>query len=344
MLTIFSLDHAHSSVAEREPFALPPEAEARLGRIARRATGCQVAFLVTCNRVELIVWSEQAEPRSVVAGVLAIGRRHAPGLADRFLALATCHRGDAAVRHLLRVAAGLASRIEGDVQALGQVRAAYAQAAESGGVGAELHRIFQTALRAGKRVHHDTEFGRRRASVGTAAAEVVAAQLPELNGAEVLLLGAGKAAEAAARALVALGARLTIGNRDGERAESFAREVGATVAPFEARHDLVARADAAILATGAREPILTSAALHESRVAAGRVAHPLLLLDLGFPRNADDGVAMLDGVTLLGLQDLAGYAATNVLVREAADEIVEVEARAFRTWLGARARHFAGAA
>lgn len=344
MLTIFSLDHTRSSVAEREPFALPPEAEARLGRIARRAAGCQVAFLATCNRVELIVWSEQEEPQSVIAGVLAIGRQHAPGLAERFLALATCHRGDAAMHHLLRVAAGLASRIEGDVQVLGQVRAAYAEAAESGSVGAELHRIFQTALRAGKRVHHETEVGRRRASVGTAAAEVVAAHLPQVSGADVVLLGAGKAAEATARALVALGARLTIVSRDRERAEGFAREVGGTVAPFEARHALVDRADAAILATGAREPILTGAALHASRGAAARTTHPLLLIDLGFPRNADDGVAALDGVTLLGLQDLAGYAATSTLVREAAEGIVEAESRTLRAWLDARCRIFAGAA
>lgn len=353
MLTVLSLDHARSTVAQREPFALPTAERARLSRLVRRACGCQVAFLVTCNRVELILWGNHAEARSLIGGLLAVGRRLAPEIAERFVAAATHYHGDDAARHLLRVAAGLASQVEGDVQVLGQVRSAYAEAAESGSVGPELHRIFQTALRAGKRVHHETEFGRRKASLGTAAAEKLAQRLglaapaSDDRRADVVLLGAGKAAEAAGRALLTLGVRLTIVNRDRERAEGFAREVGAVVAPFEDRHAAVAGADAAILATGAQEPILVAEALQEARVSAGPRPRPLLLIDLGFPRNVDPASAALDGVTLMGVQDLAGNGAAEcagVSERRAAEAIVEQEAQVIRSWLASRTTQFVGAA
>lgn len=353
MLTILSLDHSRSSIAEREPFALTASEQARLGRIASRACGCQVACLVTCNRVELIAWSDQAETRGVISGILAIGQRLAPGIAGRFIAAATHYHGDAAVRHLLRVTAGLESQVEGDVQVLGQVRGAYAAAAESGTVGPELHRIFQTALRAGKRVHHETEFGRRKASVGTAAAEIVARHLGQAawpgNAArpEVVLLGAGKAAEGAARALEALGVRLTIVNRDPERADLMAREVGGLVARFDERHATVAAADAAILVTGAREPIIIAERLRAARVGAGRGARPLLLIDLAFPRNVEAGAEELEGVTLLGLQDLAGNGeaeASGDAARRTAELIVEAETGVIRSWLSSRRPRLRGAA
>ena len=353
MLTILSLDHTRSTIAEREAFALTAEQQARLARITRQVCGCQAAFLVTCNRVELIVWSGHAETRAVIGGILAIGQRLVPGIAARFIAAATPYHGSDAVRHLLRVAAGLESQVEGDVQVVGQVRTAYAGAAESGSVGPELHRLFQTALRAGKRVHHETEFGRRKASLGTAAAAVVARTLGLAAAAagesipEVVLLGAGKAAEAAARALTAHRARLTIVNRDRERAESIARAFGGRTAPFDDRHAAVGSASAAILATGAAGSVLTAGMLQTARAAAGCGKRPLLLIDLGFPRNIEPAAGDLPGVTLLGLQDLAepGAAdAASTSARQAAEQIIEHEAQAILAWLQARSVRLLGVA
>ena len=354
MLTIFSLDHLRSTVSEREAFALSAMERRRLSRLVRRACGCQVALLVTCNRVELITWADREDQGGAVADILALGRRLAPGLADPFMALATRYVGDAAALHLLRVAAGLESQIEGDVQVLGQVRGAYAGATESGSAGAELHRCFQTALRAGKRVHHETAYGVRKASLGTIAAAEVARHLGLSSPAvgtvrehEVVLLGAGKAAEGAARALVGLGVRVTIVNRDRERGTALARAGGATFAGFEDRHPAVARADAAILATGAAEPILAATALQAARAAESRSDRPLLLIDLGVPRNVDPAVAALPGVTLAGLQDLVGQDDSHGAARDsrqAAEQIIEAEMRTLRAWLQARTARLAGVA
>jgi glutamyl-tRNA reductase len=354
MLTVLSLDHRRSTVHEREPFALTTAEQARLSRMVGRVCGGQVAFLITCNRAELITWIDRGAAPGVADGVLAIGRRLAPGLAERFLAQASRYDGEAAARHLLWVAAGLESQIEGDVQVLGQVRRAYAGAAESGSVGAELHRLFQTALRAGKRVHHETVFGKRRASLGTAAAAEVARRLglasrrlPEMTGREVVLLGAGKAAEGAALALATLGARVVIVNRDPERAWALARVAGAGVASFDERHGAVAHADAAIVATGAAEPLLHAATLQACRAGAKHADRPLLLIDLAVPRNVEPAVGGLPGVSLVGLEDLCsehGVDLTTRASRRAAEQIIEAELQLLRGWLQTRAFRLAGVA
>lgn len=324
MLTILSLDARRSSAATREIFART---------LGRPVPGAPIP-LVTCNRVELIGWGD---------GSHLIGSPPLPSpLARRFLAEATTYCGEAAAAHLLRVAAGLESQIEGDVQVLGQVRTAYAAAAQAGALDAGLHRLFQTALRAGKRVHTETVLGRRDASVGAAAAEVVVSRLTQRgdDGLRlplwVAVVGAGTAAERAARALTAGGCIVTILNRDRDRAEQLARRVGADVAPFEARHRIGAAADAALCITGATTPILLDSPLRTERERAGRAAAPLLVVDLAMPRNVAAAVGRIPGVTLLGLQQIPGAPLAGPAVRDA-ERILDDELRGLCAWLRSRA-------
>ena len=345
MLMLLSLDHRRSTVAEREPFAIPPADRARLGGLVRRACGGQVAFLVTCNRVEVIAWVTAPSPILALNRFEALAHRVAPALATQFLASATIHSGEVAALHLLRVAAGLESQVLGDMQVLGQVRAAYSLAAESGSVGAELHRLFQTSLRAGKRVHAETAFGAQRSSIGGAAASFLSRKL-RATLPRVAVLGAGPTAASAARALVASGMHVTIVNRTPETAATLAQKIGADLAPFHARHTIIAEADAAVVATGAQDPTVTVEALEAARLQTGHTA-PLLILDLSVPRNVEPNVARLDGVERVGLEDVTGVAApsgasTGSLA--AAEDILAEELGALLCWLRSREAQGAAAA
>jgi glutamyl-tRNA reductase len=345
MLILLSLDHRRSSVAEREPFAVAPEERVRLGRLIRRACGGQVAFLITCNRVEVIAWVDSSVAGTALSRIEAIAQRIAPELAGRFLARTAVHTGEVAAHHLLRVAAGLESQVQGEVQVLGQVRAAYGLAAASGSVGAELHRLFQTALRSGKRVHAETELGRHGRSAGSRAAAAVVQRLagsategPSADR-RVVVLGAGDTGARAARMLISRGVRVTIVNRTAERAAELAHRLGAGTAPFETRHEVIAGAAAAIVATGAPEPTVTAAELNAARRAAGDLCGPLYILDLAVPRNVELGVGQLAHIRLGSLEELNREPApsrSGAATLEAAERIVRQELCSFISWLGAR--------
>jgi glutamyl-tRNA reductase len=328
MLSVLSLDARRSSVAEREPFVRALAGQVRSAAIP----------LVTCNRVELVGSSETA---SLIESPLAT--LLPPVLGPRFLARAEQYHGEAAAVHLLRVAAGLESQVEGDVQVLGQVRSAYAAALKTGPVAAELHRLFQTALRAGKRVHAETAFGKREASVGSGAAMEIVSRLkrrdPEghCGFAWIIVLGAGRAAERAARTLIASGCTVTILNRNRDRAEALAQAVGADAGPFEERHRIIAAADGALLVTSASAPILVAEVLQAARNAAGRRDAPLAVVDLAVPRNAEPSIALLPGVSLIGLQQIPGNTLEDPEARAAAERIISEELGELRAWIDSRA-------
>lgn len=333
MLIGLSMDHRQFSVQEREPFMLAESERQRLARLVRRSCAGQVVFLQTCNRIELYAWVDSSPAGSARARLWRTAARIDPGRAGRFFAAATFRADEGAARHLLRVAAGLESQIDGDVQVLGQVRSAYALATRSGSAGPELHRLFQTALRAGKRVHAETDLGRRQASVGAQAARC----LRGLEGQPVVLLGAGKTAEYAARALLRQRMTVTIVNRTEARSTSLAEGLGVASGHFDDRYDLIAAARAVIVVTAASGPTVTRAELEVARSRDGLRCSPLTIIDLSMPRNVQPAVTDLAGVQLLGLEAVdSGNEGGTRLYRVAAEAIVEEELAGFLDWCSRR--------
>ena len=335
MLIGLSLDHRRASLEEREPFLLPEEEHARLGRVARLACGAQVAFLSTCNRVELVSWIPSNSLAEAVAGLKAVAHRLSPRLATVYLSRARLMPGEQAARHLFRVSAGLESQVAGDIQVLGQVRAAYQRAARAGSVGAELHRLFQSALHAGRRVHAETALGSARTSIGGSAVRLAEGILGNLSGRAVVILGCGRVGRLAARSLMDRGARLTLINRTESLAVSLAHKLGVEWRPFSERHRAIATARLAIVATGAGAPTVTAGALAESRAALGADLPPVLLLDLASPRNVEPAVGTFPLLALLDLHQIAGAgspAADHGSAFLCAESILEEELARLATW------------
>ncbi len=343
MLIVLGVDFRQAPLASRGRLQLSPDRVALAYRALRRWR-IGAVLLGTCNRTEIVAWIPVAYPddarRLVERGVARLAPHRA--WADEFLTRARSRTGKRAAEHLLRVAAGLESRIVGDAQIASQVRAAYQRAAREGFLGPELHRLFQTALRVGRRVHGETGLTRARRSAGSLAADLVARRLGGLAGRRIVVLGVGKTARAAGFRLRALGASdLEIVNRTPERAAALALELGASCRSFEHRYEALARADAAVVATGSPVPIVLAGPLARARAAAGQADHPLLVVDLAVPGNAEAEVSRLAGLTVVDLDRLAGAGGEVNLPAPrpgdvaAAERIVAEELGAFIAWLDA---------
>ncbi len=232
-------------------------------------------------------------------------------------------------RHLFRIAAGLESQILGDIHILGQLRRAYRDAVEAGWVGSHLHRLFETALRVGKRVKRETHLQATRSGVGSEAARTAVERWGGLAGRSCVVVGCGKSGTHAARCLAQLGATdLTVVNRTVERAAKLARDLGsARCADLDALPSLVAGAQVLVVATGAPEPVLTAAAVQVARVRAGVASadRPLLVIDVSVPRNVEPAVGRLIGVDLVDLDMLHPEAAE--LQKSRVASVPEAEAR-----------------
>jgi glutamyl-tRNA reductase len=336
VIILVGISHRTSPLPVREALAFAKDrlAEA-LDRMRREAGVAEAMILSTCNRVELYGRSEEADGADrLEAFVCAFHGRQRAEIAPYLYRLS----GPDAVRHAFRVAASLESMVIGEPQILGQVKEAYQTAEGAGTLGSALNALRNRSLAAAKRVRTETAIGHNAVSVSYVAVELARKIFGELRDRNVLLVGAGKMSELAARHLVRSGARATVlGGRTFEKAEELAAALGGRAAPFEALRPELAVADIVISGTGAPGIVIRREDVEHARAArGGRHQRPLFLIDIAVPRDIDPDVRKLSGIFLYDLDDLRSVAEANLRERQkeaaAAEALVEREVREFLEW------------
>lgn len=339
MLIALGVDFRHADVRTRERFLPSPDR----GRLAASELGSgplrEIAFLPTCNRVELYAWSPDARDRATALKAMARCWTGDRKLAAELLRVGTVrHDADAAL-HLLRVAGGLESQVLGDIHILGQVRRAFREAAAAGTLGPHLHRLFETALRCGKGVKRDTSLMAGSSSVGSEAARFLLSRMTDGRRPRIAVLGTGKIGTHAARTMDREGsASIVLLNRTRTRAEELATSLDGAVqvGDFARLHAVLAEVDGVIVATGAPTPILDAPRLHAARAEGGTAGHPLVILDASMPRNTDPRCGQIPGVALLDLDDLGPGIAARMAARQGAvpeaEAVVREHLADFQSW------------
>ena len=316
--------HHHAPVELRERVALDAAQGAVLA--ARLAVGGgEAVCLSTCNRTELYVAAVDVEAaeRAAVAALAELEPEVEPALYRL--------RDHAAALHLFRVAAGLDSLVPGEGEILGQVRTAH----EAGTTGALLDRVFRQAVHAGRKVRAQTAIGETPASVSSAAAALAEQVFGDLEGRSILLVGAGKISEQAARNLLSRRAEIAfVANRSLDHAADLAERFGAEPLPLDRLEEQLASADVVVSSTSAPGYVLDAATVERAlRVRRGR---QLLLIDLAVPRDLDPAIHDLAGCYLYDIDDLEAIVAETLAGRrgetERAEAIVAAESEKFHEW------------
>jgi len=311
-LVVVGLSHRSAPVEVLERVAVPAaDAGKVLAQLLERDYVAEALLLSTCNRVE--VYAVVTAFHGGLADITDVLAGQSAAALDELSDHLYVHYAAAGVEHLFSVAAGLDSMVVGEPQILGQLRSAYAGAEQAGSVGRTLHEVVQQALRVGKRVHAETGIDAAGPSVvsealAAVAAEVTAADGAGLTGRRVLVLGAGSMGGLAAAALRRAGVgEIVLANRTRVSAHRLAELCQAEGTPARAVGldgvtAALAEVDLVMCCTGATGAVLSLDQV--SGVAATR-RNPLVVCDLGLPRNVEPGVGEVPGVTLLDLNTVA---------------------------------------
>jgi glutamyl-tRNA reductase len=334
-LVVLGWDFRGANGAVRERVAFTAE-EVRDG--LRRLLGEGVVFesviVSTCHRSEIYGLAAGEECGDELARFVSEWR----GLDRGLLEQAGFRRfGSEAARHLFRVAAGLDSMAIGESEVLGQVRQALSIARETGSSHAVLHRLFESAVRAGKRVRTETEIAVHPLSVASIAVELADKVFGDLGERTLLLLGSGETGTLFARHALEAGLRdLVIANRTREHAEELAARVNARVIPWESVPLEIATADIVVGTTASPQPVVHRA--HVEAAMRQRKGRPMFFLDLAMPPDIDPGVKGLYNVFVYDLDGLEDIATENRRRRAReiprAEEILEEELERFLGWYG----------
>jgi glutamyl-tRNA reductase len=299
---VVGLSHRSADLRVLERAAVPAgEVGKVLDELVRCDNVVEATLVTTCNRVE--VYAVVQAFHGGLADIVNVLGRHSGLATGELYEHLYVHYAEAAVGHLFSVAAGLDSMVVGESQILGQVRAAYSTARETGTVGRTLHELIQRALRVGKRVHTETDLSRAGGSVVSEALADADTRLGGLVGRRALLVGAGSMGSLAAAAL----RRADIGEvvvanrteRTGARlAELLASQgVPATAIGLDELPERIAEADLVVSCTGATGTVLDVDHVRPR-------TEPLVVVDLGLPRDVAAGVGELDRVTIIDLDSL----------------------------------------
>ncbi len=330
------LNHRTAPVEIREKLAFPEgDQPSALGRLVHDYGLHEAAILSTCNRSELYLAADGDggldEARRFLAENQGIDVQT---LDSHFYQLSD---SEAAI-HLFRVASGVDSLVVGESQILSQVRQALETAQQNGSARLLLNELFQRSLRVGKRARAETDIGRGRLSVSTAAVELASQVFENIETCRALLVGAGEMCELTAQYLVDAGVEhLLVTNRTLARGEELARRFGGEAAPFETLATQLATVDIVISSTASTDYVISPGDLrHAMRERRGR---PLFLIDIAVPRDIDPAARDLDNVFLFDIDDLEQVIAANRQERESeidrVQDIIDDEMKQFLHWFNA---------
>ena len=320
-LHLAGLNHKTAPVELRERVAFDAAVLDTCLRELKHFKGLEEGLILsTCNRVEVLVSAtDDADAKGCIETFLETTSQ----LVGSKLRSHLYHlEGKDAIHHLFRVASSLDSMVVGEPQILGQIKAAFSAAKQAGVAGQDLEFVLTRAFGVAKRVRTETEIGSSAVSISFAAVELAREIFGSLKDKKVMLIGAGKMSELAARHLKRSGiGEVLVTNRTRNRAEHMAALFSGKVVEYGDMLKALPGVDIAITSSGAPHFILTEANMRP--VMAARRHRPMFLIDIAVPRNIAPEVNSLEAVFLYDIDDLGRVVEKNLKGRQSEAEQAE---------------------
>ena len=282
--------------------------KARLEAFAGANALAELAYLETCNRVEIVFAGKPGVIQDLRAPAfeLLTDVEPSPGEAERTL---KAWRGEGACEHLFLVAAGLDSAAVGEVEIAGQVRLAHDRARASGLIGPRLSLVFEEAGRIAAAVRDGTRLGEGSISLAEVAMTHVRRRLAETPG-TVALIGVSAMTERAGQSLAKDDAPFVVVNRSLDKARELADRFGVGCLSLHEFRESPPTVAVILSATGSSKPILDAAAL-ERLAAAAKSVRPPLAIDMAVPADIGADACRRFRVTRIGLDEIVREAEAN---------------------------------
>jgi len=334
-LFVVGMSHKSAPVDIREKMGIGQESiEIFLKGLATSPDIDECLVLSTCNRVEIVGLSPDvsAAVKHAISYLGSFHGRNPSAMKDYFY----IREDRDAVRHVFRVSSSLDSMVGGEPQILGQVKDSYRAATASETSGPVLNRLLHRAFFTAKRVKNETAIASRPVSVSSAALWLCEESLGGTSGKSIFMIGAGEMGEETLKQLAcAQPGEICIANRTREKAQALCERFVGTYVPWDDLPEAVGLADIIITCTGSQRPIITQPMVQ--RVMEGRNGRPLAIIDIAVPRDVEQAVGDITGVSLYNIDSRNAVVKNNITERESdavrSERIVEEETNKFMGWL-----------
>lgn len=265
----------------------------------------ELIVLSTCNRTEFYFEIASAQNEIATQAFTAIFDQLAQRCicsAEDFKPYAKTFSDNEVIQHLYQTTAGLNSLAIGETQIQGQVKNAYQAAMRNKLVTSHLGTIFESALKAGKRVRTETRLGQIQISLSGLAIDYLTSSSIFAHEIHAVIIGTGKMGQLAACHMKNKGIKnIQVLSQHPEcRQEKFSK-YGAQVVSFENLNQALRNADIVFSAYGSDKQFINKARLTEIQRTPG---HTLHLIDIAMPRDIDADVLELEDVKLIDFTEI----------------------------------------
>jgi len=331
-LGFFGTDYKRTSIQEMELIYLNKESWPSVTHdVVHDSPIDELVILATCNRFEMYYVSQNTS--EATQWIVNFISRWGEIPHSTLRSIGYTLEGDAVLRHLLNVAAGVESMVFGEDEILSQVKDAYHQFSSLNSTGPILNKVFQIAIATGKRVRHETEISRGSYSVSSIAVDAIRETIFDYFDKSIIVIGTGKIGNRAVKKLAAIGhPNLYVSNRTHMTAMRVGTESNCQVIPFDTIRNVASNFHIIIVATGSSDFILSKGNITKHAVTE-------LIIDLAVPRNVDP---LIESSTcrIIGVGGLQAIADKNVLKRQKESAkvtgILTEEQNRFNLWLDRR--------
>ena len=331
-LIAISINHRTAPVELREAVYLKEDEIRPFINLVKENQIKEGLILSTCNRTEIFGIPNSNETNHEKFQSLLLNFKLAQNITERHFQKYVSRD---AIRHLLCVSTGIDSLLVGDNQVFKQVKDSFQIAEETNFAGYIMHRIFDAAIRTGKRAISETSISEGAVTVSYAAVQLTEKIFSNLSKKSALVIGTGETGEIAAKHLSEKGiGSLAVTNRTQEKADKLAQKLNAKVIPFTEFRDLIYKFDIIISATASPEILVRKDDIKNAL--KKRSNNPMILMDIAVPRDIDPETKKIDYVFYHDLDSLNIIVEQNLAKRKSeipkVEKIIEEELDNFREW------------
>ncbi len=322
------LSYKKADAEVRGQFSLDAVAKTRLLEQAKNDGIESLLVTSTCNRTEIYGFAEH--PFQLIKLICD----NSNGSVDAFQKVGFVYKNQEAINHMFRVGTGLDSQILGDFEIISQIKTSFSHSKSMNLANAFMERLVNAVIQASKRIKTETEISSGATSVSFASVQYILKNVEDISNKNILLFGTGKIGRNTCENLVkhTKNEHITLINRTKDKAEKLAGKLNLIVKDYSELHLELQKADVVVVATGAQNPTVDKAILNLKK--------PLLILDLSIPKNVNENVEELEGVTLIHMDYLSQLTDETLENRKlhipAAEAIIEEIKEEFVVWMKGR--------
>ena len=318
------LSYKKADAEMRGKFSLDEQSKTSILHQAKAEGIDNLIVTSTCNRTEIYGFAQH--PFQLIKLLC----ENSQGTVEDFQKVAFVYKNSEAISHMFLVGTGLDSQILGDFEIISQLKNAFIKSKELDLANAFLERLVNAVIQASKKIKNETEISSGATSVSFASVQYIFKNVEDIASKNILLFGTGKIGRNTCENLVkhTKHEQITLINRTKEKAEKLARKLDVIVKDYADLQLELQKADVVVVATGAQNPTVDKAILNLKK--------PLLILDLSIPKNVNENVKDIEGVTLVHMDELSQITDETLENRKkhipAAEAIIEEIKDEFMAW------------